>query len=410
MSINHSPQIVTNGLLFYYDMNNYKSFWGEPTVNLSYNNGQGGSEYLAASYTWTNSGTWTLNQNETDIEIPQISYSQRLPNNLRILSGMTLTTGSQHFGCGFTTISPSTQYTFSVWFRQNRAGSSVPYLRTNVNNNSLGNFSYNGSTDSSTWPVNQWIRISCTGTTQSNENGLYLSNYIGSAIGDKIWYYGHQLEAKSYATSLVAGTRSDTQALVDVTNQNTITASSLTYASDGTFTIAGASNYISITNSSNLRPSIELTIEYIIKGPTPGSWTPILGYGNGDYINGNYLVWVESGGTLNSLCRINNSGVTEYRQYPGYSISNTDFQHMCFTMKIGDVIRSYRNGVDTNTPTSLPSGGTFYYGGTSSPYQIGGSGGSWLNATVPLVRIYNRALTSNEVLQNFNALKGKYNL
>ena len=208
----------------------------------------------------------------------------------------------------------------------------------------------------------------------------------------------------------VNGTRSNTQALVDLTGQNTVTASSLTYNNDGTFIIAGASNYISITNSSILRPSTELTIECIIKGSAPGSWTPILGYGNGDYTNGNYLVWVESGGSLNSLCRINNGGVTEYRQYPGYSVSSSNFQHMCFTMKIGDAIRSYRNGADTNTPTSLPSGGSFYYGGTSSAYQVGGSGGTWLNATVPLVRLYNRALSANEVAQNFAAQRGLYGL
>ena len=123
-------QIVTNGLVFYYDMNNSSKSWrGEPTTNLSYNNGQGGSEYLAASYTWTNTGSWNLNSNETDVNNPIISNAASLPSNLRIISGVTTSVGSQHFGCAYTSISGSTTYTVSVWFRQNRAGCSAPDSR-----------------------------------------------------------------------------------------------------------------------------------------------------------------------------------------------------------------------------------------------------------------------------------------
>ena len=83
---------------------------------------------------------------------------------------------------------------------------------------------------------------------------------------------------------------------------------------------------------------------------------------------------------------------------------------MTFTMKVGQSIRSYKNGVDTNTPTSLPAGGSFHYSGTTSPYQIGGLGSAWLVADVPFVRLYNRALTASEIQQNFNALRGRFGI
>ena len=178
----------------------------------------------------------------------------------------------------------------------------------------------------------------------------------------------------------------------------------------GSLVFDGSNDYISITNNSTLRPTSELTIEYIIKGTTPSGWCPIIGYGNGDYTNGNYLCWVETGGALNSLCRINNGGVIEYRQYSGIGISTTTLKYMSFTMRIGDSIKSYYNGVNTNTPTNLPAGGSFYYGGTSSPYQIVGLGGAWLNGSILFFRLYNRALTAAEVSQNYEATKTRFGL
>jgi len=201
MAVEGGPDIVDSGLVFALDAANIRSYPGNATTNLSYNNGQGNSEYLANSVAWTNSGTWTLNTNNTSIDKPtilDIPNLPTLPTTLRVISGVTDSVGSQHHGCAYTSISPSTTYTVSVWFRQNRAGNSGPYLRTNVNNNQIGTFTYNGSGDSSTWPVNTWIRISATGTTQANENGIYLSNYIGTQVGDAVYYYGHQVEVAQY--------------------------------------------------------------------------------------------------------------------------------------------------------------------------------------------------------------------
>lgn len=190
-----------------------------------------------------------------------------------------------------------------------------------------------------------------------------------------------------------------------LTNGPTYSSSNL-----GSIVFDGVNDYVAITNHSSLRPSSELTIEYAIKGNTPGGWNPIIGYGNGDYTNGNYLSWVEAGGALNALCRINNAGVIEYRQYSGQNISSSTWKIMCFTMKIGDAIRSYYNGSDTNTPASLPSGGSFYYGGTTSAYQISGAGGAWLNGNIGYMKLYNRQLTATEASQNFNAVRERYGI
>ena len=74
----------------------------------------------------------------------------------------------------------------------------------------------------------------------------------------------------------------------------------------------------------------------------------------------------------------------------------------------------YVNGVlDTSSNTSSPTagGGSTWVAGTSIPII-----GTWYNGSfdyngkVSNVKIYNRALSSGEVLQNYNALKGRFGL
>ena len=120
MSINHSPSIVTNGLLFYYDMNNkLKSFIGKPITNLyyatnNYLNGNGNH--------WVNSGAATFNDNDTSLAPPTVIQGSGaptgLPSNLRTTSATVTTVGNQECGMNITTVSASTQYTMSVWFYQ----------------------------------------------------------------------------------------------------------------------------------------------------------------------------------------------------------------------------------------------------------------------------------------------------
>jgi hypothetical protein len=254
-------------------------------------------------------------------------------------------------------------------------------------------------------------------TSGAGGSGVVFVRYFGPqrATGGTIYSFNgytiHRFDSNGTFT-LTSGDTTTWYDLSGNSNNGTLTNGPTFSANNkGNILFDGVDDSVLITNNATLRPSTELTIEYVIKGSTPAGWNPIIGYGNGDYTNGNYLCWVETGGALNSLCRINNSGtVTEYRQYSGIGISSTALKCMSFTMRIGDSIRSYYNGVDTNTPTVLPSGGSFYYGGTTSAYQISGAGGAWLNGNIYYMRLYNRALTATEVMQNYQATKTRFGL
>ena len=287
------------------------------------------------------------------------------------------------------TITSTGRYTITFTYYSDTNGSSLYLDNDGVMDNIYNNYTLTANIASQTYTAS--VDINTTGAIN-----FYFMRFSGGNIfitdvnfykSDTIW------------TDL-AGSNNGT-----LTNGPTFSS-----ANGGSIVFDGVNDYVSITNNSTLRPTNELTIEYIIKGITPNGWCPIIGYGNGNYTNGNYLCWVEVGGGLKALCRINNGGVIEYRQTPGIAISSTALKYMSFTMKIGDSIKSYYNGVNTNTPTSLPAGGSFYYGGTSSPYQIGGAGAVWLNGSVSFLRLYNRALTPAEIQQNYNALKGRFGL
>jgi hypothetical protein len=179
------------------------SYPGEPTTNKSYS-GSSPYSYLGQSYDWNNSGTSTRTDNAKDVPKPK-GYDS---TNIWVCRKETTAVGSQHFGMGYigSGISPSTQYSVSMWYRQSRAGVGGPYIRGKTSNANHGALAYKGVTGTSNWPVNKWIRITATATTASNETGMFISNYIGSIVGDTAWAFGPQIEAKAYMTPIALNT------------------------------------------------------------------------------------------------------------------------------------------------------------------------------------------------------------
>jgi hypothetical protein len=395
-----------DALIFGYDIGDlYNSYRGEPTTNLLY----AGDPSLNSQITWTNSGEWTALDNDTDVDKPIIPGIDT--SSLKIMSGRSITTGSQHIGCAYiTSLSPSTTYTISVWFRQNRAGSNQPYFRTNINNNSFGNFLYNGNTDASTWPVNQWIRISATGTLQADENGAYLSNYIGGQVGDKVWYFAPQVEQKSHATALALGTRSSTQGLLNFRGNNTIDLSSVSFDNNGKMLFDGSDDIITFSNSTIL-PIPNHSFEMIFKTPGYGATESInglLGLTYGTYVDLRgagtiqYIVYNTDAGYPGTYTVSLNSG--------GKSLHTNLYYHVVCCRSENSTAKIYINGqLEAQSGNTGTWSGTDIWSGMAarigsnpndSPYNF--------NGYIDVVNIYNRELTAQEISQNFNNYKRRF--
>lgn len=229
MALGHSPSIVRNGLVFYYDMNNRQKSWkGKPTTNFVTKN--------VENYTgWSGAGWWLHPGNTVSVT------TQRLPNGElgSVFNATDLGTGGLYGYNGYalnSAYSNGTQYAASFWAKSFNNSTGILYLRDADSGGALST-SFN--------LTDRWQRFSVSWTANGVSN---MMTFTGSNLS----LYQVQLEQNSFATPFVNGTRSNTQAILDITNNNVITTDSLTYNANGTFSFNGTSNVISAGSSSSL--------------------------------------------------------------------------------------------------------------------------------------------------------------
>ena len=174
-------------------------------------------------------------------------------------------------------------------------------------------------------------------------------------------------------------------------DSSTITPS---FAFDGTGDDIQVSNPIIFT---------DFTVSFTYKqSGAAGAYEPVVGRTTID------------GGILTSI--VFASGVLSFKNRPGSwtalnttSASNTSFKWHCVTYdSTANELKGYCNGVleVTTTPDfGDASGNEQSFNRIGSYYNT-----YYLDGNLGFVRAYNRTLSSNEVLHNYNALKGRFGL
>lgn len=353
MSVHSGPNIVKDSsLVFEYDMNNPQKSWlGKPTTNFI--------------------------SNPTE-EMPRGEFGQ-----YRDLAPIFDTYGL-------------VPYSLSMDIKVNKPGSVYVYMQ----NGSSSKYNFVGAGVNATTDYQRFYFNNLTPSIATpTDTAATLATYTGYGSGITPTVKNIQLELGSFATPFVNGTRSNTAAVVDITKNKTITANSLTYGSDGKFSFSG-SDYLTL-------PTIDFsnaqTIEIWLK-PTENDGVRRNPY-NQAYAG--FGTWThEPSGVINYYY---GDGGYDNSPYIGHTSSFTVGQNevacVCTTR---DTTTSwwYKNGVQYN---SYPhSYGTL----TASPGNIligtGYAGGYVGN--IYAVRLYNRALTADEVRQNFNAARSIYGI
>jgi hypothetical protein len=117
-------------------------------------------------------------------------------------------------------------------------------------------------------------------------------------------------------------------------------------------------------------------------------------------------MWVywNSGGTPYSM--LSRSGT-----YGDYNDSN--WRNYCFVRNTSDVTvtRHYMNGTERTTGVTRAGDQTTQFGnGAGYIINLGRfhAGGNLFGGNIAFVQVYNRALQSSEISQNFNALRQRY--
>jgi len=422
------PRITRDNLVLCLDAHDAKSYPGQPVTNLCYS-GSGLYQYLAQSYDWDNSGAATRDRDVRNIRKPKAANNPLFNERyIRICSCVCTTAGSQHFGMGYTTsVSASTQYMVSMYYRQNKSGIGAPYIRgvtSNANHGSLKWIGRDGKQDisgSGNWPVNEWIRLKCYATTNSNETGLYISNYIGGTIGDKIWSFGPQIETGSKFSPLVRQTRSTTGAWKGRVGSNDLTFNGgvdtgashyrkgqvIEPKSNAYISFDGTDDYLERAQGFQIGNTRQKTVEAWVKDWASGTIVSMTDHGN------NYKWQQHARGTSQIMT---GSGYgTRYGFPEGYTASGWHhWVDVCDEdLTATNRVKRYIDGVLRSSNSQSTDDGSSFYDGTDLYLHVGamnyGSGAAnFFNGEISVVRIYNIALSQSQAKANFNAQRGRY--
>ena len=392
MALNHSPSIVTNGLAFAYDMANIQKSWkGKPTTNI-----------ILDPTNWT-TGNWALPG------CTAVANNAIAPDGTNTASTIT-STGGDPWPYQIISVTGGVTYTASVYIRAR----SQTVGKTGMLWLWFAGTATGTNTFSPTYTLTSaWQRITVTFTPTTSGTVHYRNDIVDTnpVAGDACDLWGAQVEIGSYATPFISGTRSTTNNIVDLTGTNTVTANSLTYASDNTFSFDGNANYIQTTTNCGITGSITLSawIKPSYSGQT-GPHSTIIST-DIDYPYGAKLMNYKN--TARYGIWLGFSGVDNYEAFVAADINDNTIKLLTASWnQATGVVNIYLNGVLTSTqstgktiPVVLSTGkitlGTDYN-------SIGSANKNKFLGNIYNASIYNRALSAAEVLQNFNALRGRY--
>ena len=181
-------------------------------------------------------------------------------------------------------------------------------------------------------------------------------------------------------------------------------------ANGGSIVFDGVDDYISIPNSSSINPNT-------------GSFSIVVWVNSDPSIAGDgWDLWAAKrvSGSNGYYIGVNNpSGAKFVLGNDASSRTDTGFvtyTYNTWTMFTGVLDRAANtqtiiknNNVESSSVT--PSGGNYYNTGVLS---IGGDFGNasqfYVNGKIPIVQIYNKALSAAEIQQNFNAIRGRFGI
>lgn len=378
-------------------MNNTKKSWkGAPTTNLlSYSN---------QFEMWSSAG------------VAVVSNTTLAPDGTMTADSASNTPSAGSYlypGAGTTAYIVSTQYTRSIYAK---AGVGTGILVYEWLANGSGTFNLLTGTASGTGASiisvgNGWYRCICTATYTGTGGGnaWYIGAYGSTVTATTLYLWGAQVEISPFVTPLVITTtaptsRSNTQAVLDLTGNNTLTATSLTYVADNTFSFNGsADNFAATTFNYNFNGSFSLMV-WVNLTTVAGSQDFISNYNDVD----DGLFFESSGSYLRGVYRKSGTGdIFNFTQPSDALIANT-WNCVCLTYD-QVTCKIYKNGVQLSTTASATA--IFACAKQSLEFgRISAGLGRYLSGSMPCAAVYNKALTAAEVAQNFQALRGRYGI
>ena len=426
MPLQGGPKVIgKENLVFAFDTGDAdNSFKGQPGTNITTGVNRNYSGYSLS--TFSNGKLFEANGYTENVFIPKIGFrdvqSVELYNvysgygedgNYNCCPSFYNYTG----GWNSPIWSPSTVYTYQIIYRCT-SGYTNPNYMYHYEYTAGGSYitEYGLHDDSKREHLgNGWYHAWNTFTT----NASAALGYTG------LWYYQYNVRDKISvaAISIAPGstirpakqiipsgtTRSNTQGLLPLVGNTSIDLTNVSFNDNAQMYFDGTNDYASVTLPSSINVYCLEMVWYnnnaipnndtAIGGPSTYQ-TPIEfnGNGTGVHLGG----W--TGGMTNEAIHIwSGGGATSNRVSAGVG-----YHHVLFNWN-GTTYDIWVDGVNTTTyyqNGTTPSGLI-----TASSIKLGNdTNGYCFNGQIPVTRIYNRALSSAEVKQNYNKYKSRFNL
>lgn len=382
MSTNAPSKIIQNGIVFHYDTINGKSYKGEPTVNVVTN------AYAMtgwSDYGFGNDGTFITEFGTTGYRI--------------------INRGSWNGVYRGITLNATGDNTFSAYVRY--------WGGDAANNGATVYFSGFGFGGDQAVGINKsivgvWQRVTMTRNCTNTGGTFYLISYGGTYGGSEksTWDVTMpQVEQKSYASQFTDGTRSNTNGLVDLTGNCTVNLNSSSFDSSANITFNGSS-CVTVNDTAAIALSGDKSFCMWINLASDSGGCGFGGKSNGT-VSGMSLGY---GWNSNGFMSLN------------WNSSNSPYLAKDLTRDVGKWVylaavqsggTRYIYAMDASgIRSSSASGGTHSWS-NSLPLKIGriNDYASMPSGTkIDYVSVYNRALTQDEVLQNFNRTKSRFGM
>ena len=220
------------------------------------------------------------------------------------------------------------------------------------------------------------------------------TKYNPSAVRDGLLICVDPANLNSYSGSGITA-----RGLVSGIGATLVNGIGFSSSNSGIFILDGSNDYINgNVTSFDLTGDLSAEVWFNLSA-TAGDWVRLIG--KGDVSNRTFGFWYNN----TEQCFLFQRYGTSNNVSSTYSITvQTNIWYHVILTSNGSTHKLYLNGADVQTQT-----GSGPFLSTSNTLKIGyGDIHTYHNGRIGLYRIYNRALTAQEVLQNYNATKKRY--
>ena len=398
MAVAGGPNLSENGLVFYYDTGNGKSYKGEPTINLFPDPTYTSTDGQVLSHTeYTRKPGQGYNGLDSVEGVVSSSY----------VSGQIARRWSINLPPGFYT------HTFYVkkncdFFRIEHLGTAVAtsggasqqQFKVDATTGATSDLGA-GFTDYDVIDYGDWWKVWYVIEIVGSGNAIFDYEPL-RAVGNRFEFCGSQIEAKTHPTPFTAGTRSATESLYDFIGDSALDVSNVSFDSNADITFDGTDDYIRNTTITLPSGNSPRTLEAVVKShraSNVGNADHIVNYGSGT-TGGAFGFMIHQG---NKFRFYGHGGSFDF---DSNILADTNWHYHCITYD-GTTVKYYLDGVEVASQARTLST-------TSSNLAIGHrpdlATGNNANVDVPITKVYNRSLTAEEVENNFNGLRNRFGI